>query len=384
MKKMTAVFAAIALTVGASVTAAPASASTGSQAVEGVSAYYRVDLGYMVGWQTPSNRSNIVSYTVTASTGQTCVAKGSTANKCVFPSRVIGYTGSYDFTVTTNLRSGVGGVSDASNIVGAATIPSSPLAVTAETVSNTQIDVAWIPASGTGNLSLYGYKVTYWETDQNGQPMGDTRQDVVVSDTFVSLDVAESTMYTINVAACNALGCNSANYWVHTATTPITSEIESIVFPTVIGGGSADTTCFESIYDANSGETALGSCGSVVADPSTYPVVDPTATEVSQTPLATKFAQRAVLTNFSSYYSLRTWGPIGISWFSRLTADSKSYTLGFTTDVNIWSKTPAVCEVVGDKIQLRSTGYCDIYAQVGGDNVWLPSNTVAKRIKITN
>lgn len=384
MKKMTAVFAAIALTVGASVTAAPASASTGSQAVEGVSAYYRVDLGYMVGWQRLSNRANVVGYTVTASTGQTCVVRGSTATKCVFPAYKIGYTGSYDFTVTTNLRSGIGGVSDASNVVGPASIPSAPLAVAAETVSDTQIDVAWVPASGTGNLSLYGYEVTYWETDQNGQPITDTKQSVIATDTFVSLDVTESTMYTVNVAACNALGCNSANYWVHTATTPITSEIESIVFPTVIGGGSADTTCFESIYDANTGETALGSCGSVVADPSTYPVVDPTATSVAQPELATKFAQRALLTNFSSRYSLRTWGPIGLSWYPRLTADSKSVTLGFTTDVNIWSDTPAVCDIVDTKVVLKSTGYCTIFANVGGDNVWLPSNTSVKRFQVTN
>jgi hypothetical protein len=381
MKKLLAVVASIPLVIGL---AGPVEAATGSQAVSGVSAYYRVDIGYKVGWQLPANRSNVAGYTVTANNGKTCVVRGATANQCTFSSPTLGYTGSFNFTVTTNLVSGIGGVSNVSNTVGARTIPSAPLAVTAETVSDTAIRVAWIPSSGTGNLPLYGYEVTYWKSDQNGQPITSTKQSVVVPNTYASLQVSPSTMYIINVASCNALGCNSANYWVNTATTPITPEIRSIVFPRVIGGGSASTTCFDSIYDANTGETALGSCGSVVADPSKYPAVVSSATTLQDPLLSTKFAQRATLSRFLRTYSLATWKSIGISWFANLTADSKSVTLGFTTPVNIYSKTPAVCEVVGSKIVLKAVGACSIEAQVGGDNTWLPSNTASATLTVTN
>lgn len=381
MKKVTAVLATIPLLVGL---ASPAEAATGSQAVSGVSAYYRVDLGYKVGWQVPTNRTGVTGYTVTANNGKTCVVRGATANQCTFSAPTLGYTGSFNFTVTTNLVSGVGGVSDVSNTVGARSIPSAPLAVTADTVSDTEIAVAWVPATGTGNLPLYGYEVTYWKSDKNGQPITATKNSVVVASTYTNLTVAPSTMYIINVASCNALGCNSANYWVNTATTPITPEIKSIVFPRVIGGGSATTTCFESIYDANAGETALGSCGSVVADPSKYPAVDVSATSIQEPELATKFSQRATLSRFLRSYSLATWKPIGISWFANLTADSKSYTLGFTTAVNIYSKTTAVCEVVGSKIVLKSVGTCLVEAQVGGDNTWLPSNIASAALIVTN
>lgn len=381
MKKATAILASIPLIVGL---AGPAEAATGSQVVSGVSAYYRVDLGYKVGWQVPATRTNIAGYTVTANNGKTCVVRGSTANECTFSAPTLGYTGSFNFTVTTNLISGVGGVSDVSNTVGARSIPSAPLAITANTVSDTEIAVAWIPATGTGNLSLYGYEVSYWKSNQSGQPITSTKKSVVVSDTYTNLTVDPSTMYIINVASCNALGCNSANYWANTATTPITAEIRSIVFPRVIGGGSASTTCFDSIYDANVGETSLGSCGSVVADPSKYPVVVSSSTAVQDPVLATKFAQRATLSRFLRTYSLATWKSIGISWFANLTANSKSFTLGFTTPVNIYSKTPAVCEVVGPKIILKAVGTCSVEAQVGGDNTWLPSNTASATLIVTN
>ncbi len=384
MNKLTAALAAISLSTGIALAGAPAQAATGSQAAYDVSAYYRVDLGYKVGWKVPTNRLNVTGYTVTANNGKTCVVRGATATQCTFPSYTLGYTGSFKFTVTTNLLSGIGGVSDASNTVGARSIPSAPLAVSSETVSDTEISVVWIPASGTGNLSLYGYEVTYWKSDQNGQPITSTKKSVVVSETYKTLTVAPSTMYIINVASCNALGCNSANYWTHTATTPLTAEIESIKFPTVIGGGSADTTCFDSIYDANTGETTLGSCGTVTANPATYPVIVPSATTVQDPVLATKFPQRAVLSRFLTSYSLATWKSIGISWFANLTADSKSLTLGFATPVTIYSKTAAVCDVVGPKIVLKSVGKCSIEAQVAGDNTWLTSNIASATLTVTN
>ena len=380
MKKLFIVLATVSTLFSSAI---PASA-VDSQSVSGVSAYYRVDLGYKVGWQTPVNKTGIIGYTVTSNTGKTCIVKGATAAQCTYPAATLGYIGSFNFTVTTNLSSGNAGVSTTSNTVGARSIPSAPLAVSSSTISDTQIDVAWIPSSGTGNLPLYGYEVSYWKSDQFGQPITSTKQRVLVSQTYTSLSVSPSTMYIINVASCNALGCNSANEWTHSATTPITAQIQSIVFPRVLSGGSSGTTCFDSIYDANSGEISSGVCGSVIANPSSYPLVVSSATTVSDPVLPTKFQQQATLSKFLTSYPLSTWAPIGISWFANLSADSKSVTIGFTTPVNIYSKTSSICDVSGAKIVLKSIGKCVVEAQVGGDNTWLPSNIATAIINVIN
>lgn len=383
MKKTTAVLSAITLSLGMLLSGAPAQAST--QEAYDVSAYYRADLGYKVGWKTPANKSGVTGYTVTANPGgQTCVVRSSRGTSCTFRSHVIGFTGTHDFTVTTNGRSGTLAVSAPSNAVTPASIPVSPLAIGAEVISDTQIDVAWVPSPVTGGVSLYGYTVTYWKSDLRGNPINDTRVDLTVTDTQVSLTgLDESTMYIINVASCNAYGCNSAHKWSYTPTTPITSAVTSIRLPRNIFGGTASTTCFESIYDAMNGESSTGTvCGNVVADPSTYPVVDPTATEIPQVELATKFSQRATLSLRRSY-SLNTWGPIGISWFASLRADSKSVVGGFSTPVNIWSRSTSVCEVVDSKIILLSTGTCTISAQVAGNSVFRDSNVATKRFRVT-
>lgn len=385
-KRLSAAFVAIALTLGLSLQSGAASATTADKSVYDVSAYYQVNLGYMVGWKTPANRSGITGYTVIANpSGKTCVVRGASRNICTFPARTLGYTGTFDFTVTTNFGSSVVATSNVSNSVTPASIPIAPLAVGAEVVTDTQIDVAWVPSANTGGAPLYGYTVTYWKSDLRGNPDNSTKQELVVSDTSVSLaDLDSSTMYIINVAACNAFGCNSADRWSYTPTTPITNAVTSVRLPRNIYGGNASTNCFESIYDANNGESSTGSvCGSVVADPSTYPVVVPSATEVVQAELPTKFSQRATLFLGRSY-SLRTWGPIGVSWFARLNAPSKSVVRGFTTPVTISSRTPSVCEVVGSRVMLLSTGTCTITARVGGNAVFRDSNTATTRFAVTN
>ena len=54
----------------------PANAAE-NRVVTGVSAYIRVDLGYLVGWTLPADTRGITGYTVTASgTGVKCVVKG--------------------------------------------------------------------------------------------------------------------------------------------------------------------------------------------------------------------------------------------------------------------------------------------------------------------
>jgi hypothetical protein len=370
MKKTIATLSAALFVAGSLVTGGAAQAA-GTQEAQGVSAYYRVDLGYMVGWERLSNRSGVTGFTVTANDGHTCVVRGSTATQCTFKARDLGYTGSFNFTVTTNGRSGALATSVVSNTVGAASIPSAPLAVAAQAVSPTEVYVEWVPSSKTGNLSIYGYQVTYWKSNSVGGPDSSTRVDVIATDVNTTLTVDEDTLYIINVATCNALGCNSADYWVYAATNPNAEAVASIEMPSVMGGGRADTTCFSDT------ET----CAPLVADPSTYPVVDPTATEVNDPELPTKFMNRTMLT-FSGSYSLATWGPIGISWFSKFLATSKSYTLGFTTTPHIWSITPATCEIVDSKLILKAKGICRVQAYVDGNGTFKQSNIATDTIRV--
>jgi hypothetical protein len=378
MNKLTAALAVISLSTGIALAGAPAQAAAGSQDVFDVSAYYRVDLGYKVGWQVPADRSGITGYTVTATpTGQTCTVRGSTADECTFTAKTLGYVNQYTFTVATMKGSLVVATSSVSNAVSAASIAAAPLAVVSEAVSPNQIDVAWVPSSNTGGAPLYGYMVTYWQSDRKGSPVNSTKVENVVSGTTTTLSVTPGYMYIINVASCNAYGCNSANYWSYANT-----GATNVTLPRIIGGGSASTTCFDSIYDANVGESSNGSCGAVVANPSTYPVVDPSATSLNIN-LPTKFAQRATL-SLSRSYSLRTWGPVGVSWFAYLKATSKSVTLGFEATPVVTSLTPAVCEVVGPKINLKSTGACTIQAYVEGNGVFKPSNVVTQTVAVTN
>lgn len=382
MKKALATVSAVLIVAGSLVTGGAAQAVT-TQEVSGVSAYYRVDLGYMVGWQLPASRSGVTGYVVTASNGATCNANSSGATSCTFKAAQLGYTGSFNFTVATKKGASVVAVSGASNTVGAMSIPTAPLLVTADAVSDSQINVAWVPSSGTGNLPLYGYKITYWKSNSVGGPDNSTRVDIIATETRAELAVDQDALYIINVASCNALGCNSADYWAYASTTPDSEAVKSITLPTVIGGGRADTTCFDSIYDANAGETASGSCGSVVADPATYPVIDANATILQDPELATKFANKATLSNFLRSYSLKTWQPIGIPWFSRLTATSKSVTLGFTTAPNVLSTSPTTCEVVGDKIVLKAVGTCSLIGSVAGNGTFKPSNVASIKFSVT-
>lgn len=385
MKKTTAVLTALSLSFSVLFSGGAASAS--SQVAYDVSSYYRADLGYMVGWKTPANKSGITGYTVVANPGgKTCVVRGAVTDVCTYRSADLGFTQTYTFTVITNGGSGSIATSAASNAVTAASLPVAPLVVTSQVASDTSIDVAWIPSSNVGGASLYGYKITYWKSDNGGNPINSTKTELVVSETYATLNgLSSSTMYIINVASCNAYGCNSADRWSYTPTTPITAAVTNVKLPRIISGGSASTTCFESIYDANSGESSAGAtCGSVVGDPATYPVVVPTATQLVDPVLATRFANRAVFSRFLASYKLSTWAPIGISWFANLSSTSKSFTQGFTTPVTITSSTPTVCEAVADKIILKSVGSCVISAVVGGNTVFLPSNVATARFNVTN
>lgn len=376
MKKILVALATLSLSMGVF---GPVAALGSSQAVSDVSAYYRVDLGYKVGWKAPSDVSGVTGYVVTAQPGgQTCMVLRTIAKECTFSTRALGFTQQYRFTVAT-LRNGVAVATSAlSNPVSAASIPVAPLVATSSVVSSSRVDVAWIPSSNTGGAPLYGYRVTYWKSDTRGNPITTTKEEVVVSDTYTSLSVQPGFMYIINVAACNAYGCNSTQFWTYANT-----GATNVVLPRVIGGGTASTTCFESIYDANTGETPLGTCGTVSADPSTYPVVDPTATTVN-IQLATKFDQGASFSRFMRSYSLATWGPIGLPWFAHLNATSKSVANGFEIAPVVVSTTPATCDVVGGRIVFKAVGQCVINGSVGGNGVWNPSNVATAVLTVTN
>lgn len=380
MKKVISVLTAVLL---ASSVSMPAQAATG-QAVTGVSAYYRADLGYMVGWTIPANKAGITGYTVTSSPGgKTCKVANPSATVCTFPASTIGFTGTYTFSVASNGSMGVLGVSNASNPVTPASIPLAPIVTSSVVASDTSIDVAWAPSPNVGGAPLYGYKLTYWKSDLTGNPVNATKAEKLVTTTYTTLSgLSSSTMYIINVASCNAYGCNSADSWSYTPTTPITSAVTSVVLPRIVNGGSASTTCFDSILDANLGETSLGSCGAVVINPATYPVVVPSATQIVQPVLDTKFAQNASLIGFAPSYSLATWAPIGLSWFAYLNATTKSPVVGFTTAVNISTSTPTICAVVGAKITFKSIGKCTISANVAGNNAFLNSNTLTATLNV--
>lgn len=375
-KRITAISAALALFSGLFLSI-PAQGST--QAVSGVSAYYRVDLGYKVGWTAPADLSGVTGYVVTATPGgQTCVVLRTNAKECTFTTRALGFTNQYTFVVSTVKSGVVAATSEPSNQVTARSIPVAPLVVTSTTSSTSQIDVAWVPSSNTGGAVLYGYKVSYWKSDSRGNPITATKVDVVSTNTYTSLTVEPGFMYIINVASCNAYGCNSAERWSYANT-----GATNVTLPRVISGGSASTTCFESIYDANVGETELGTCGTVVANPDTYPVINSSATTLD-IQLATKFDQSAGFSRFMRSYSLSTWGPIGLAWFAYFNASSKSVANGFETPVVVTSTTPTTCDVVGPRIMFRAVGQCVLSGQASGNGVWNPSNVATVTLNITN
>lgn len=376
MKKIAISSLILSLSLGLFV-GAPAGAN--SQVVSGVSAYYRVDLGYKVGWTPPNDLSGVTGYVVTATPGnQTCTILRTNAKECTFTTRALGFTNQYTFVVSTLRNGSTVGTSGPSNAVSAQSIPVAPLAVVSEVVTGNKINVAWVPSSNTGGAVLYGYKISYWKSDTRGNPITATKTESVVSTTTTTLTVEPGFMYIINVASCNAYGCNSAERWSYA-----NNGATNVVLPRVISGGTASTTCFESIYDANVGETTNGSCGSVVANPSTYPSIDPSATTLN-IQLTTKFAQGAGFSRFMKSYSLSTWGPIGLAWFAYFNASSKSVSLGFETPVVVASTTPTTCDVVGPRIVFKAVGQCVLTGQAGGNGVWEPSNIATVTLNITN
>jgi hypothetical protein len=367
---------------------APAQAAE-SRVVTGVSAFVRVDLGYMVGWTLPADTKGITGYTVSSNTGVKCNANGGLTNKCVFPIASLGYVNTYTFTVVANTAAGSGPVSAASNAVKYASIPYAPQIPLAKITSDTSMDIAWVPDPNDGGAPLYGYSLKVWESKSNGDPGAVAYEGIELKANKSVTGLKPSTLYVINVASCNAYGCNSADKWLYISTTGPTG-VSKMRPPVVISGGNASTTCWSRVLDggnaASTGATITKTgytCTAPFVDPATYPKIVPTAKQMVAAPLASRFAQSVSFGSWSKTYSMKEWAATGgNNWFAYFYASSKTPTLGFTIEPTITSTTPTVCRIDGRWVKFVAPGECVLNGSVGGDYVWLPSGVATSKFTI--
>ena len=362
-----------------------------NRVVTGVSAYIRVDLGYLVGWTLPADTRGITGYTVTASgTGVKCVVKGATSTRCVYQVAQLGYKNLYTFTVVANTGTGDGPASAPSNQIKYASIPYAPQSALAKITSDTSMDIAWVPDPNDGGAPLYGYRLTVWEMAPTTDP-GAVAYDGIELKTSKSVTgLKPSTMYVINVQSCNAYGCNSADYWTYISTTGPTG-VSPLRAPRIISGGSATTTCWDRVIDggnaASSGVTftkSASKCTLPYVDPAMYPKIVPGATQMVSSPLATRFAQTVSFGGWSKSYSISQWAKTGgNNWFAYFFASSKTPVMGFTIEPVIVSTTPAVCRIEGRWVKFVAPGECVLNGSVGGNNIWLPSGIATSKFTIT-
>jgi hypothetical protein len=368
---------------------APAHAAE-TRVVTGVSAFVRVDLGYMVGWTLPADTQGITAYTVTASGNQVkCIARGASAVRCVYPVSQLGYVNPYTFTVVANTSNRDGPASSPSNQVKYASIPYAPQPALAKITSDTSMDIAWVPDPNDGGAPLYGFRLTVWEMLPSTDPGAVAYNGIELKTNKSVTGLKPSTMYVINVQSCNAYGCNSADKWTYISTTGPTG-VSKLRAPRVISGGSATTTCWNAVLDggnaASTGATVTktgNTCPGLVIDPAKYPKIVPGATQMVSAPLATKFAQSAGFGGWSKTYSMKEWSKTGgNNWTAYFSASSKTPVLGFTIEPVITSATPAICSIDGRWVKFLAPGECVLNGSVGGDFVWLPSATVTSKFTI--
>ena len=385
-----------ALILGGALFSAPM-ANAATPVVTDVGAYFKVEDGWFVSWTLPADKTGITGYTVIASTnGAKCVIKSATINQCVYQSTTIPNpfrpVTPYTFTVITNSKTGDSSPSTPSNVATWLSAPSGGSTPLANVISDTQVDIAWVPSSDDGGLRLYGYKVTFWEAILNawGDPNGSTQQDFITGKTFASLTgLKPSTWYVINVAACNALGCTSNNTWRYVATTPKVGAALTWKPPVVINGGSANTTCWKATIDggtaAVAGTTTKSStaCPGQIINPANYPKIDPSAT-VDQIPsLVNKLNQNIYLGGWQKNYSISVYSKFGgLGWLPYLSLTSKSYMRGFIIEPVLVSNTPSVCSIDGKKIKLIALGTCTVSASAPGNGIWLPSRSMSNSFNI--
>ena len=376
---------ATAITPAANAATAPKATPTPTPvvipAVTGVSATWATLEGFVVGWNpiTSAAKSVVTGYTVSVSQGstvvpQTCVVTNVAASECVFSSSKVPFGFKpyvrYTFTVVANSKNGNGPALAPSNPAGWFGAPGYPSFVVAKTISDSQIDVKWIPDASTGGVSLTGYKVYYWPLNR------DNEQKLVTSeDNSVSISGLEkSTWYVIAVQSCNYYGCSTSD-WAYQATTPAAASTSTTLLPRTLNGGNASTTCWDYVIDGgNATSTALTvkkaptGCPAPVT-PLSWPQVDVYATSSPNLPIATKFNPKSSFSLASASYSMAyKWND------SQLTgaAFTRSRSLA---PRNYESLTPAVCSIIQKKSEPHAhylmPGTCTIRMSIATDETYL-------------
>ena len=359
-----------------------------------VGAYFKVEIGYMVSWSLPTNLLGVTGYTVTASNGAKCNVSGATNNQCIYSGSTVPNPFSpfvsYTFTVVTNSSVGTSAPSAPSNAATWFSAPGYPAPLLTKVISDTAINVEWVPSTSTGGIPNYGYRLTYWEVTLNsmGDPNNATRVEFMTTKTSASITgLKPSTWYVFGVSQCNALGCSMSD-WNYVATTPKVGAALTWKPPVSVNGGSAATTCWDAVLNGGTAATtgsftkAPVKCAGITIDPSKYPVIDPTATQENLPNLVNKFNQNLYIGMWQPNYSLATWGKIGLPWVPYLSLSSKSYLRGFLITPLVVSNSPSVCTVIGTTINLLSVGTCSITASAPGNNIWLPAKPMTNTFQI--
>ena len=380
--------AAVALIAGSIFSIQAASAAT--PIPTNVGAYFKVEQGYLVSWSIPISTSGITGYTVTSSGGQICKNSNPLDNQCTFDSRTFKPFQPYTFTVVANSKSGDSAPSAPSNPATWNSAPGYPAPVLTKTISDTQIDITWVPSLFTGGIPNYGYKVIRWEAQLNGygDPKNETRVDTLTSNTFSSATgLKPSTWYVFAVQQCNALGCSTSD-WSYIATTPKVGAAATWKPPVMINGGNAATTCWNAVLNGGTAATQgtfvkSTKCGAVTIDPATYPKIDSTATEEQLPSIVNKFTQGIFFGGWQEKYSLATWQKIKLNLTPYLSLSSKSVMRGFLIQPVITSNTPNVCTVSAMQVNFISVGTCTLTASAPGNNIWQPSRAFTNSFVIT-
>lgn len=349
-------------------------------AVTGVSATWVTGEGFVVGWNpiTSSVKSSVTGYTVSVSQGatvlpQTCVVTNVAAAECVFSSSKVPFGFKpyvrYTFNVVANSKT-VTGPAASSNAAGWFGAPGYPSFIVSKTISDSQIDVKWIPDASTGGVSLTGYKVYYWPLNRDNEQKMVTSEDNSVSLTGLE----KSTWYVIAVQSCTYYGCSTSD-WAFRATTPAAASTSTTLLPRMIGGGNASTTCWDYVIDGGSATStsttvtkAPSACPAAVA-PATWPQVDAKATVSPNLPIATKFNPKSSFSLASATYSMAyKWND------STLTAQvyTRSRSLAPRTYESL---TQGVCTIIQKKgeptAHYVAAGKCTIRMSIAADETYL-------------
>jgi len=364
-------------------------ATTPLTQVTGVSAAYDPKVGFMVSWTPVSSTLAPTSYTVTANPGgATCVVRATT-NQCIYSSSVVPnpmkVNTNYTFTVTVSSATGTSAASAPSNSVSMVGMPGYPAPVLSQTVSNTEIDLTWVPSANTDGAAVYGYKVYAWPYYNSSLQT----VQLVTGTSAKFTGLTPSTWYEFAVSECNAFGCDASDP-VDQYTTPFTTALSQTRPPAIISGGNASTTCWNAVLNGGSASTtatftkAAAQCPSIpLLDPSKYPVVDPSATNFPFPAPTNRFTNLSSLMLFmASPQSLAVWAKWGE--LMPIAPYFNNYgVLNSQSVVTLASKTPAVCGISGQNVLLIAPGTCTLTAQTGGDTFYLPSAVTTGSFTIT-